>query len=551
MYDGAMLKEVYCELFKSTAGPRGRIQFHQGLNTVLGGEAADNSIGKSTFLLILDYCFGGETYGKANVKNYVGDHTICFAFHFRDGDHYYSRTVSDSKHVNRCNSEYQPVGDPIDLKAFRQELFDGYEIALEDITFRDMVGRFFRISGKGNDEIENPLHYKSPKGEQAVTAMEKLFGMYQFVGALKKRLKEADEKKKTYNKARRLKLVPSAIKTDKQYAKNIARIDELQVELAGLTKDTDGDLLEKELQRKSEEAEAASRLRGMKRQYGRLASQYRVVTKNRDDAFVTTEDNLQTLASYFPTVNIKRIEEVEAFHRKLHGILDSELSDEAQSLQVLMQAATQEIQKLEAELVELGIPIQVPKPFLEKYSELQREISALESQNEAFEQTEQFKADVEAVEKDLDVAESQVLRDIEDMLNAQMVRYNDRVYEVRREAPTIKFESKAKYDFHTPRDDGKGTAFKSLIVLDLSILKLTELPAIAHDSSIFKNIGDLPIDGIMDIYLESKKQIFIAFDKEGAYTKKVADAVTDTAVIKLGENGDQLFGWTWAIKEGK
>ena len=551
MYDGAMLKEVYCELFKSTAGPRGRIQFHQGLNTVLGGEAADNSIGKSTFLLILDYCFGGETYGKANVKNYVGDHTICFAFHFRDGDHYYSRTVSDSKHVNRCNSEYQPVGDPIDLKAFRQELFDGYEIALEDITFRDMVGRFFRISGKGNDEIENPLHYKSPKGEQAVTAMEKLFGMYQFVGALKKRLKEADEKKKTYNKERRLKLVPSAIKTDKQYAKNIARIDELQVELAGLTKDTDSDLLEKELQRKSEEAEAASRLRGMKRQYGRLASQYRVVTKNRDDAFVTTEDNLQTLASYFPTVNIKRIEEVEAFHRKLHGILDSELSDEAQSLQVLMQAATQEIQKLEAELVELGIPIQVPKPFLEKYSELQREISALESQNEAFEQTEQFKADVEAVEKDLDVAESQVLRDIEDMLNAQMVRYNDRVYEVRREAPTIKFESKAKYDFHTPRDDGKGTAFKSLIVLDLSILELTELPAIAHDSSIFKNIGDLPIDGIMDIYLESKKQIFIAFDKEGAYTKKVADAVTDTAVIKLGENGDQLFGWTWAIKEGK
>ena len=170
MYDGAMLKEVYCELFKSTAGPRGRIQFHQGLNTVLGGEAADNSIGKSTFLLILDYCFGGETYGKANVKNYVGDHTICFAFHFKDGDHYYSRTVSDSKHVNRCNSEYQPVGDPIDLKAFRQELFDGYEIALEDITFRDMVGRFFRISGKGNDEIENPLHYKSPKGEQAVEA---------------------------------------------------------------------------------------------------------------------------------------------------------------------------------------------------------------------------------------------------------------------------------------------------------------------------------------------------------------------------------------------
>ena len=551
MYDGAMLKEVYCDAFKSSEGPRGRIRFHEGLNTILGGKAADNSIGKSTFLLVLDYCFGGETYGKSNIKNYVGDHTVCFAFRFRDGDHYFSRTVSDNDHVNICDSNYNTVGNPIKLNEFRQLLFDGYEITVENITLRDMIGRFFRISGKGNDEVNNPLHYKSPKGEQAVVAIEKLFGMYKFVGELKKRLKEAENKEKVFNKARRLKLVPNAIKTDKQFEKNRIRISELKNELAGLTKDTDSDLLNRELQRKAEEAEAASNLRGMKRQYGRLASQYRIVTKNRDDGFVTTEDNLQMLSSYFPTVNIKRIEEVEAFHRKLHGILDAELTDEAQSLQVLMQAATQEIQKLESELIELGITIQVPQTFLEKYTEIQKEISALESQNEAFIQTQQFKADAETLNKELDQAESQVLRDIEDMLNAQMVRYNDKLYEERHEAPTIKFESKSKYDFHTPRDDGKGTAYKSLIILDLSILNLTELPAIAHDSSIFKNIGDLPIDGIMDIYKESKKQIFIAFDKEGAYTNKVAKIVTDTAVIKLGENGDQLFGWSWAIKDNK
>ena len=54
MYDGAMLKEVYCELFKSTAGPRGRIQFHQGLNTVLGGEAS------------------GQLHRKINIPAYPG-----------------------------------------------------------------------------------------------------------------------------------------------------------------------------------------------------------------------------------------------------------------------------------------------------------------------------------------------------------------------------------------------------------------------------------------------------------------------------------------------
>ena len=425
---------------------------------------------------------------------------------------------------------------------------EGYEITLEDITFRDIISRFFRIAGKENDVIANPLNNKG-KSEQAITSLEKLFGLYQFVSALKKKLKEVDEKKKTYNKARRLKLVPNAIKTEKQYKKNLERIDELKIELEGLTKDTDGDLLKEELKRKDEAARVNSILQSMKRQFERLSAQYRIVTKNKDEEFITTEDNLQALATYFPGVSIKHIEEVEDFHHKLKKILDDEMTDEAESLQGLIKEATQEIQRLSGELAELGIPLQVPKPFLERYSEIQREISGLESQNEAYMQTNKFKEDAAATEKSLADAESQVLRDIENQINAQMVRYNDRVYEIKREAPTIHFESKSKYDFHTPRDDGTGTAFKSLIVLDLSILELTQLPAVAHDSSIFKNIGDNPIDGIIDIYQESKKQIFIAFDKDAAYTQKVSDAVNKTAVIRLGDNGDELFGWSWAVKK--
>lgn len=548
MYDEAKLLQIYCDQFKSTKGPRGRINFDYGLNTILGGAAGDNSVGKSTFLLIIDYCFGGDTYGEANVKNYVGDHTICFAFHFRDGDHYYSRTLSDGNHVSICDENYNPVGDPLSIKDFRQQLLEGYEITLEDITFRDIISRFFRIAGKENDVIANPLNNKG-KSEQAITSLEKLFGLYQFVSALKKKLKEVDEKKKTYNKARRLKLVPNAIKTEKQYKKNLERIDELKIELEGLTKDTDGDLLKEELKRKDEAARVNSILQSMKRQFERLSAQYRIVTKNKDEEFITTEDNLQALATYFPGVSIKHIEEVEDFHHKLKKILDDEMTDEAESLQGLIKEATQEIQRLSGELAELGIPLQVPKPFLERYSEIQREISGLESQNEAYMQTNKFKEDAAATEKSLADAESQVLRDIEDQINAQMVRYNDRVYEIKREAPTIHFESKSKYDFHTPRDDGTGTAFKSLIVLDLSILELTQLPAVAHDSSIFKNIGDNPIDGIIDIYQESKKQIFIAFDKDAAYTQKVSDAVNKTAVIRLGDNGDELFGWSWAVKK--
>ena len=343
--------------------------------------------------------------------------------------------------------------------------------------------------------------------------------------------------------------MPHAITRKKQYDDNVEKIKELEKKLSELTQDTDQELLQKELQRKDSAAEVNSQLQGMKRQYKKLASQYRIVTKNMDESFVTTETDLQRLAAYFPTVNIKRIEEVEAFHRELSGILTSQMSEEAAGLQALIRAATAEIQKLEAQLAELGIPLQVPKSFLEQYSDIERQIAGLRSQNEAFDNTKKFKDDVDVTKKDLTESERTVLDQLEAKINAQMVRFNDFIYEEEREAPVIKFENGKKYSFTTPRDGGTGTAYKSLVVLDMSILELTDLPAIAHDSSIFKNIGDEPIDKIMELYMKSKKQVFIAFDKEQAYSQRTGEILNDTAVLRLNEGGDELFGYSWAKKK--
>ena len=45
-----MLVEIHCDEFMSYGKPRKPIIFHEGLNTVLGGQSADNSIGKSMLL---------------------------------------------------------------------------------------------------------------------------------------------------------------------------------------------------------------------------------------------------------------------------------------------------------------------------------------------------------------------------------------------------------------------------------------------------------------------------------------------------------------------
>ena len=49
----------------------------------------DNSIGKSTFMLIIDYAFGGSTYAKATdiLKN-IGSHNIYFKFVFQKKEYY-------------------------------------------------------------------------------------------------------------------------------------------------------------------------------------------------------------------------------------------------------------------------------------------------------------------------------------------------------------------------------------------------------------------------------------------------------------------------------
>lgn len=57
-----MLKEIFCDRFISNGKIREPILFHEGLNTILGSETGSNSIGKSTFLMILDYAFGGMDY---------------------------------------------------------------------------------------------------------------------------------------------------------------------------------------------------------------------------------------------------------------------------------------------------------------------------------------------------------------------------------------------------------------------------------------------------------------------------------------------------------
>ena len=74
-----MLSKISCEKFYIK-----EINFHSGLNVVLGDDNGSNSIGKSTFLMVIDFVFGGKDYvlKSTDVQRNVGNHIILFEFQF-------------------------------------------------------------------------------------------------------------------------------------------------------------------------------------------------------------------------------------------------------------------------------------------------------------------------------------------------------------------------------------------------------------------------------------------------------------------------------------
>ena len=87
-----------------------------------------------------------------------------------------------------------------------------------------------------------------------------------------------------------------------------------------------------------------------------------------------------------------------------------------------------------------------------------------------------------------------------------------------------------------------------MVVFDLSVLEMTELPVLIHDSVVLKQISDIAIERILEKYRSSSKQIFISLDKKTSYSVKSQKILEDTKVLELSPNGNELFGRSWNKK---
>lgn len=243
-----MLVEVRCDKFISNGKVREPIRFHAGLNVVLGDDNGSNSIGKSTFLMILDFVFGGIDYIQkcVDVQENVKEHTICFAFDFGGQMYYFSRNTIDYNKIVKCDAGYQALPDekPLSLQKYGEFLCEQYALSAEGTTWRGAIARFIRVYKRDTLDEERPL--RSSKDENTADAIKgymRLYDRYSSVEAQIKQAAKAEDEKETFRKSTQEYNHVRAAKNDKEKAANETRIAELEQQEQALIADSDRGLL--------------------------------------------------------------------------------------------------------------------------------------------------------------------------------------------------------------------------------------------------------------------------------------------------------------------
>ena len=537
-----MLQEIRCDKFRKPI-----INFHSGLNVVLGDEDGSNSIGKSTALMVIDFVFGGNDYvTMPDVMKNVGEHVIQFCFDFGNTHYYFSRSTATKDVVDVCDEGYKKETS-WSIDEYTQWLKEQYECNNLSLSFRNIVGVYSRIYGKKNLSQIEPLH-ATPKenAKDVIIRLIKLFDAYQSVDAVKQEMDAAVKKWETIrNAANEQVIIVRSGKTnkkdrDKRMQQLSEEIKSSELQLAAGMCSLTGEQMQAVTGMYEDLEQFNAHL--MKRQ-----AQLRRLKRSVADLKKENEVNIEELRVYFPTINMKRLEDVNRFHEQLAGVLMKEVREQVRKTESAIEALTERIeelnQKINAVLNAKGdnTTQMAVKRMMDRVVELER-LKMEDKYTEVYDRRQEEKK--EAKEK-FENAQEKVAEDISKRLNKRMEQYNKSIYEQETNPPRLTMNA-TSYVFDCEDDSGAGTHYKGLILYDISVLEMTQLPILMHDSVLLKNISYKAIGRLLSLYQQFfDKQIFINLDEIGRYPEQVRAILMNNAVLELGENEKALFGRQW------
>ena len=531
-----MLIEIFCEKFRNK-----KITFNSGLNVVLGSNTGDNSIGKTTLLLIIDYIFGGTTYSSMiDIKKHVGNHNIYFKFIFNDKQYYFCRSFEEGNEVWQCNINYDKI-KKITLKEYMCFLAKQYHVDNLDLSFRDAVSIYSRIYGKDNYNEHKPLQFKNENYNSSLLRLIKLFNLYLEIKQEEINYNDKKEISSIYKKSQEKQLIPKINNND--YKKNIIDLKKLNEQLKKLEIEANNKLADLDTITAENVINIKKELTSIKRQRTSIMMKIEPLDENLNYKFSICAKEVHELQKYFPNINVKKIEEVESFHNKISAIFSKEIKEEKEKLESLLEEYDRIIDEYEKQIIDLIGNKNLSTAILLSHSQLINKIEKKKKENEIYEQMKLAKENEKSARTNLENERNNKLSIVSNSLNNEIKKINFQIMGENNNVPVIKFNN-LSYSYNTPNDTGTGTAYKGLVIFDLSILKLTNLPFIIHDSMLFKQISDYSLEKILEIYDSTSKQIFIALDKPESYTLNTNNLLINKKIIELSKK-NKLFETSW------
>lgn len=520
------------ERIKSAIFAEGIIDFHEGLNVVLGDNKGSNSIGKSTLLMIVDFVFGGNTYISHNsdVVANLGHHDFGFTFKFNNTEYHFVRGTENPDIVFKSNNKYEKLYE-IRVNDLTKKLKRLYELDADQLTFRAAVNTYSRVWGKENNNVKKPLHsFAQDNFSQTVTNLIKLFNKYDAIAMQDKELKRLEDQRLVLNKAGNHKLIPKITKT--KFGKNTKEIEALIKEIERLGKSTyspSGDITEIVSEEMISLREIKKRLLDERGYYiSRLNRTQRTIKKSAGAGF-------ENLLEFFPNVNVEKLQDIESFHQGISSILSDELENAKKELASKIDELEKEINQVIKKQERLLKPDEELNVFIDSLIELSSRLKSLQLENDYYNKLSGLKDDVDTQKGELEDLKENIVEEINKAINTKLKEINDLIHEDKRTAPELNL-TYSRYDYKFFDNTGTGKAYTNLIIFDLAILTLTKMPYIMHDSFLFKNIEKEAIEQIIKFYNSMTKQVFIAIDIIDMYNKKTQKILEDKKVILLSND---------------
>lgn len=549
-----MLVEVRCNKFISNGKVREPIRFHAGLNVVLGDDNGSNSIGKSTFLMILDFVFGGIDYIQkcVDVQENVKEHTICFAFDFGGQMYYFSRNTIDYNKIVKCDAGYQALPDekPLSLQKYGEFLCEQYALSAEGTTWRGAIARFIRVYKRDTLDEERPL--RSSKDENTADAIKgymRLYDRYSSVEAQIKQAAKAEDEKETFRKSTQEYNHVRAAKNDKEKAANETRIAELEQQEQALIADSDRGLLDLDSMTAQRLSELNEALINYRREKALVQTQLNSVRRDMTGEKRSFKRTFTDLERFFPNEEFHTLEEIEHFHQKLTKILEQEFAETERSLATTYALLGSEIAAIQKQITEIKNVPNVSQAILKEFAQITTELNNLKKANENYDELQRLKHTAADYAETRDAVIANELLAIESTVNQKMRSINLEILDdATHMPPVLRLEKLNKYAFNTPNDGGTGAQYRGLITFDLANMAVTPVPFVVHDSVLLKNIERAVFSAIIRVYHNQKqqdKQVFMAYDTLDAYDKETRELVEENTVLRLSPGGNELFGWAW------